>query len=176
MCKTARVPEISVSSIAVNGQRAQGVTREQPVKVVYANPFSITVIADRDYTVYDQLRAWFETSAENANPFDIQPVALGPNTINSNSQNQRMGYYDTLVRQIVLEKMEYMTGDEFKDRKERQTYMSPFRIQFNNAHISRIGEIQLDSQANDTLIEFAVDFAYETYTYLREDVMIEERN
>ena len=68
LCKTASVPETSADTIAVNGQDALGVVREQVALITYAKPFSITVISDRDYTVYKEMRKWFETLSKNANP------------------------------------------------------------------------------------------------------------
>ena len=173
LCKTAKVPEISLSSIAVNGQDSQGVTREQPARVVYANPFTITVIADRDYTVYDALREWFQTSSLNSNPFVVEP----DEGIVSTSQNQKIGYYDSLVRNLILEKLEYMSREELDKKKEEdEIYFSPFRVQFNNAHIARIGELGLDSQMTDTMMEFTVDFAYETYSYIRDDIIVRDQS
>ena len=68
LCKSASVPEISTDTIVVNGHDALGVTREQATMVTYAKPFQITVISDRDYTVYKEMRAWFDTLIQNANP------------------------------------------------------------------------------------------------------------
>ena len=170
MCKTARVPETSVSTVAVNGQHAMGVVREQPTRVTYANPFSISVIADRDYTVYDALRNWFETTATNANPFFVE-VQTPLGNARSSSQNQRVGYYDELVRQITLEKLEPNQGP---GTKEDEMILSPFTVTFNNAYIIRIGQLQFDTENRDSYIAFDVDFAYETYTYDRRDQFVKE--
>ena len=143
MCKTATVPEIRMNTIAVNGHEAMGVVREQGTQVVYGNPFSITVISDRDYIVYDAIRAWFHSMAVNANP------VLGG--------SQKISYYDTIKRSMTLIKLE-QGGD--------QNYIQPFRIRFNNAFPVAIGEIQLDTSSENSYVEYTIDFAYETYTYL----------
>ena len=70
LVKQTAVPSISSNTIAVNGHEAMGVVREQPTRIVYANPYTIRVISDRDYTVYKSMRQWFETLTTNgsANP------------------------------------------------------------------------------------------------------------
>ena len=150
LCKTASVPEVAVNTLAVNGQEAMGMIREQATMVTYAKPFSITVVSDRDYTVYKAMREWFDTHAINANPrqsvvgFDI------------NGSNQRMSYYDTVKKQITLKKLEY-GGEE-------ERYYQPFQIDFNDAYPVRLGALELDTESRDALMMFNVDFTYENYT------------
>ncbi len=146
LCKTASVPEIAADTIAVNGHESLGVVRDQPTMITYAKPFSITVISDRDYIVYKDMRKWFDTLAKNANP----------NQFGITGSSQRIGYYDNIKRQITLKKLE-QSGE--------QNYFQPFEIEFNNAYPVRIGEIGLDSESFDSKVEFQVDFYYETYTF-----------
>ena len=149
LCKTASVPSVAVDTIAVNGHESLGVVREQATLVTYSKPFTITVISDRDYTVYKEMRKWFDTNAKNANPNQrIFGVAAG-------GSSQRMGYFDTIRRQITLKKLE---------QNGEQSYFQPFEIEFNNAFITSIGELSLDTEGYDSKMEFNVDFTYETYT------------
>ncbi len=146
LCKTASVPEVAADTITVNGQESLGVVREQVALITYAKPFSITVISDRDYIVYKEMRKWFDTLSKNANP--NQDGVLG--------SSQRPAYYDTVTRTITLKKLEQAGGEK---------YFQPFQIDFNKAYPIRIGEIQLDSESVDSKVEFQIDFTYETYAF-----------
>ena len=153
LCNRTAVPEATAATIAVNGHEAMGVTREQPTMVQFSSPFSVTVIADRDYTVYKAMRRWFETLGTNVNPNVIG--GLG-------GASQRVAYYDTFKRNITLRKLELQGGQTTQDPPR---YMEPFSIEFNNAFPVRIGEISLSSEEQDSRVEFQIDFAYETYTF-----------
>ncbi len=150
LCKTASVPEVAVNTLAVNGQESMGMIREQATMVTYAKPFSITVVSDRDYTVYKAMREWFDTHAINANP---RQSVIG---FDINGSNQRMSYYDTVKKQITLKKLEY-GGEE-------ERYYQPFQIDFNDAYPVRLGALELDTESRDALMMFNVDFTYENYT------------
>ena len=153
LCNRTAVPEATASTIAVNGHEAMGVTREQPTFIQFSSPFSITVIADRDYTVYKAMRRWFETLGRNVNPGVIGGFA---------GSSQKIGYYDTFKRNITLKKLEQQGG---RGAQEAPSYMEPFTIEFNNAFPVRMGEISLNSEDRDARVEFTIDFAYETYTF-----------
>ena len=148
MCKAAAVPEVAVDTVLVNGHEAMGVVREQPTIVTYSKPFQITVIADRDYTVYKEMREWFDTISLNANPFSrFVPSASG--------NSQRINYYNSFTKQITLKKLE---------QNGEQDFDSPFEVEFNKAYPIRIGELALDTESRDSYMEFTVSFTYETYT------------
>ena len=147
MCKTASVPEVAADTIAVNGQESLGVVREQVSLITYAKPFSITVISDRDYTVYKEMRKWFDTLSKNANP----------NQFGTTGSSQRPAYYDTVTRGITLRKLE---------QNGKQNYYKPYHIDFHKAYPVRIGEISLDSSNQDSMVEFQIDFTYETYSFI----------
>ena len=151
LCKNTAVPEAVANTIVVNGHEAMGVTREQPTFIQFSSPFSITVIADRDYTVYKAMRNWFETMGTNLNP-----------NVGINGTSQRIAYYNTFKRTIELKKLEPQGG---KGTREANSFVEPFRVKFNNAFPVRIGEIALASDATDSMVEFQIDFAYETYTF-----------
>ena len=146
------VPEISVTTVTANGHDAQGVVRESPGHVVYGKPFSVTVITDSDYTVYKDMRRWFETVVQGANPFTVLGNSLG--------DAQRAGEYSDITSNIELIKLEQGPG---------ATYKSPFSVVFNNAYPVRIGELTLSSDARNSFMEFQVSFFYETYTFNSEE-------
>lgn len=141
LCKSAAVPEVRANTIAVNGHESLGIVREQTTQIVYGNPFSITVISDRDYTVYKGIRSWFET-------MNVSPSA---------SRSQRINYYDSFKRQITLRKLE-QGGKRGLDEV--------FTIEFNNTFPVSMGALTLSSDAYDSFMEFNVDFAYETYDFV----------
>ncbi len=147
LCKTASVPEVAADTIAVNGHESLGVVREQVALITYAKPFSITVISDRDYIVYKEMRRWFNTLSRNANP----------NQFGILGSSQRPAYYDEITRTITLKKLEQDGGER---------YFQPFQIDFNKAYPVRIGDIGLDSESVDSKVEFQIDFTYETYTFV----------
>jgi len=147
LCQAATVPEVAVDTITVNGHEAMGVVREQPTIVTYAKPFTITVISDRDYTVYKAMREWFDTLAKNSNPF--------ARTLGNTGSSQRINYYNSYTKTITLKKLE---------QNGEQAFDSPFEIDFNKAYPIRVGELALDTEARDSYMQFSVAFTYETYT------------
>ena len=156
LVKLTRLPEISMTAITANGHDAQGVSRQSPGHAIYSRPFSVTVIADSDYTVYKDMRNWFESCIIGSNPFQVGGIGIG--------DGQKAEYYDTITSNIELIKLEYGQGS---------TYKSPFTVTFNNAFPVRIGDLVLDSSAQDSRMEFEVDFFYETYTFRGEEKRFE---
>lgn len=152
LCKEISVPEVATNTIAANGHKDMGVVREHPTSIMFANPLSITVISDRDYTVYKAMREWYETSTSNgtANP-NRDGGAVGA--------SQRMAYFDDISRSIQLIKQE---------QNGEQSYYEPFNVTFNNAYPIRIGSIDLGSDKYDERVEYQIDFFYETYTFERD--------
>ena len=155
LCSKTRVPEVTANTIAVRGHENQGVVREQATSIMFASPFSITVIADRDYTVYKAMRRWFDGLSLNANP----------NLFGISGSSQRINYYNDpgVTRTIELVKLELQGGVGIR---QAPSTVEPFSIKFNKAFPVRIGAIELDSSATDTLVEFQIDFAYENYTFV----------
>ncbi len=149
LCKNTAVPQIEINTILANGHEAQGVVREVPTNVIYAKPFSITVISDREYTVYKRMRSWFDSTVSNANPF--------PRGAGTTGNAQRANFYDSITSDIELIKLE---------NNGSGTMYSPFSVRFNKAYPIRMGELVLDSSARDQLMEFRVDFYYETYSFI----------
>tara|TARA_R110002012_G_scaffold131021_2_gene283578 strand:+ start:166 stop:774 length:609 start_codon:yes stop_codon:yes gene_type:complete len=156
LCSKAAVPPVSVQTITVSGQESLGVEREQPVLISFNSPFTITVISDRDYTVYKSIKEWLNLVSTNANPNTLGGFA---------GQSQRISYYNTFRRNIILKKLEQQGG---RGSQEVNSYSEPFRIEFNNAFPVNLGEITLSTDDYDSKVEFTVDFAYETYSFIED--------
>lgn len=159
LCKQASVPEVRANTIAVNGHESMGVVREQTTQIVYGNPFTITVISDRDFKVYKEVRSWFETM--NLNPFG--------------TGSQKINYYDSYKRQITLHKLEQQNAPrkQINDQFVTSSGLGKvFTVQFNNAFPVSMGEISLSSDAYDTFTEFTINFAYETYDFVDNSLSI----
>ena len=167
LCRRAAVPPMSLNTVTANGHEAQGVTREQPTVVTFNTPFTITVISDRDYIVYKDLKRWFEQIAFNANPYADGAAAalLG---LGNSGASQQINYYSGpggFTRDITLIKLEQQGAE---GPREPNAYSEPFRVVFNRAYPVRVGELSLDSGSYDSMMEYTIDFAYETYTFLPE--------
>ncbi len=146
LCKATKVPEMSVTTINANGQDAQGVVRQSPAHMTFSQPFSCTIISDRDYTVYKAVKAWMSSITTNGNPLTGGAGAA-----------QKAEYYESVMETITLIKLENDGGGAL---------MSPFKVNFNNAYPVRMGELELGSDRFDSYMEFQVDFYYETYTFV----------
>ena len=154
LCKKASVPPVSVNTIVVAGHESMGVVREQATSIAFTSPFSITVISDRDYTVYKDMKRWFDRVARGANPNRLGGFI---------GQSQRINYYNTYTTTITLVKLELDGGGQTESQANR--YTEPFRVNFNRCFPVNIGELTLGSDLTDAAMEFNVDFAYETYSF-----------
>ena len=143
-CQTTAIPSVSVQTTTANGQEYQGIVREQPLAVVYGKPFTMTIIENKDFGVYKDLRGWFDSCAVNANPTQI-------------SRTQRMNYYETFVRDMTLTKLEN-GGSVFGPGYDR-----PLSVTFFSAFPVSIGQISLGSDQYDTSTTYEISFSYESY-------------
>lgn len=155
LVKSTRIPEVTATTLSVNGQDAMGVVRDQPVSIMFSSPLSMTIICDRNYVIYKEMRKWFNQLATNANPFE---------RIGVTGDSQRMKYYQDYVKTISITKLEQNGLTETIDRTLENGYFSPFNVVFNNAFPVRIGDLVLSNDAYDQAMEFTVEFSYETYT------------
>ena len=157
-CKSAAVPSIAHETIGANGQERVGVVRQQPVSVVYGKPFQITVIERADFLVYNQLKQWFDRT----NPGTNQQAIV----------SHRMNYYDNIVCDIKLMKLEYspdassydvLAGKQVQGDVTPDGFVKPLVVKFKNAYPTTIGDINLSTDSRDTALEYQVSFNYETY-------------
>ena len=156
-CKSVAVPEVSVSTTNANGQEHMGITREQPVNVIYGKPLQITIIENKDFSSYRDLRSWLDKTTQNANQ--------GFNGV-ATSRSQRMNYYNTFVGDIQLAKLEFPDTDArlgVNDNLYAKEYKEAFTVHFVNAYPINVGEIRMGSDLFDQATEFVVDFTYESY-------------
>ena len=140
-CQATAIPEVRANTIAVAGNEYMGIVREQATTVMFGKPFSITVIADPDYKVYNDLRGWFDQIAQNSSQ--------------TSGRTQRMRYYNTYTEDMQLIKLEQDSGPG---------YRQVMNVNFINAYPINIGQVSLETGTTDTYTTFNVDFTYESYT------------
>ncbi len=149
-CKATAIPAVNAATAMAAGQEHMGVTREQPVAVVYSKPLSLTIIERSDFVAYKSVRSWFDQVAANANP---------PSGGSLTGRSQRMRYYDSFVKDIQLVKLEQPPNGGTGPND----YIQTLSVDFINAYPISIGEVALASDSYDSQTEFSVDFTYETY-------------
>ena len=157
-CKAATIPNISHQTIGANGQERVGVIRQQPVSIVYGKPFEIEIIERSDFHVYNQIKAWFDRTSPEANAQSIN--------------SHRMNYYNNIVCDMKLKKLEYspdasnydvIAGKQVKGEVTPSGFIKPLVVKFKNAYPTEIGPINLSSEAFDTALTYSVKFNYEVY-------------
>ncbi len=152
--KATMIPEARAERISVISHDAIGIERQQVTRIAYGKPFEITVIQNRNFSVYKSIRQWFDQISSNVNRGG--GGGGGPNP------SQRPAYYSQIVEDITLIKLE---------NPGQQNPASPSNLQkslevtFKNAYPVRMGQIQLGSDLFDTATEYTVAFTYETYSY-----------
>ena len=148
-CKATFIPEVSTERIVAVGHEAIGVQREQPTRINYGKPFSITVIENANFEVYKGIRKWFDELATNIN------AGSGGG---SGSGSQRMAYYKEITSDMTLTKLENPQSGRGAARKV-------LSVTFKDAFPVSVGQIQLGSDLFDTATEFTASFSYTTYSY-----------
>ena len=149
-CNTTAIPSVTHQTTVANGHEFQGVSREQPIAVVYGKPFTITVIENSEFSVYKDLRAWFDSCAQNSNP-------------QQNARSQRMNYYSTFVQDMTLTKLEQPGNTTIGTGGLDGEFNKPLKVTFFNAYPVAMGRIALSSDAVDTATTYDISFTYETY-------------
>ncbi len=153
-CSETSIPEVRHTSILANGQEFMGVVREQPTNVVFGKPFGMTIIENSEFQTYKDLRAWFNSTAQNANQS------------NGFNRTQRMNYSSTYVSDIEIIKLEQsdnLTG-ALGSQDPNANYKQVLRVTLLNAFPTNISSISLSSSAFDTSTTFQASFSYESYT------------
>ena len=153
-CKATAIPEARIERIPVISHDAIGVERTQATRVAFGKPFEITIIENADFLVYKGIRKWFDKTTTNLNRSD---GGDGPNP------SMRPAYYDTIVRDMTLKKLE--NPAQVDPRGGGEQLDTSIEITFKNAYPVRMGQIQLGSDMFDSATEYAVAFTYETYSY-----------
>jgi hypothetical protein len=148
-CNTAQVPSVRYEGINVTGHSLMGITRIQPTMPIWTNPLTVTVIENSDFTVYEDFKGWFDETGQGIDQ--------------SGSRNIRLSYYDQIVGDIELIKLENPNslsggGNGGANYKEVLT------VKFLNSYIKSIGPVSLDSSSQNSFLQFQIEFNYESYT------------
>jgi len=146
-CVNANVPEVRVEGAVARGHEYMGISRSQPALILWSNPMQITVIENRDFTVYKDFKKWFDK--------------LGTGVKQSGSRNIRMNYYDQIKGDIQLIKLENPSSTGGGGGGDLEEVMT---VNFINAYPKALGAIALSSENRNAYTTFTVEFQYESYT------------
>jgi len=167
-CKSAFVPEVTHDVMLMNGHSRQGVVSSQAYGVKYNKPLVLTMIERSDYFVYNQFMKWFQSTVRTSTGGFRENGLV-------NSGAQRMIYRDSYTCPIILKKFELPTYDndgsktkskeprDFNGKKPEEGYRVAFEVEFDSAYITSIGDIRFASDARDAMVEYDVQFYYDTY-------------
>ena len=157
-CRATAIPEIRHATVFVNGHERMGISREQPTAIQFGKPFRIEVIENSEFSVYQDLRAWFDQTAQGSD-------GLG---------SQRMNYYQSYVQEMQLHKLEQPDNLHgiLGSNELTANYKKVLTVNFVNAYPINIGPIQLNTEQRDGVTSFTVDFTYESYTVNNTDGVI----
>ena len=149
-CRATAIPEVRTATAFVNGHERMGISREQPTAIRFGKPFTIEVIENSEFTTYQDLRAWFDTTCGS-----LAPTA-----------SQRMNYYNTFVQDMTLHKLELPNshGGLLGALDPNANYKRVLSVDFVKAYPISISAINLNSDARDSFTTFSVSFTYESYT------------
>lgn len=155
-CYVTSIPAISAKTVAAVGQEHQGIYRESPSGILFGKPFTMQIIENSDYLAYYAIRKWFDEISPNAN----QERGLG-----SSGRALRMNYYNRIVSNIELTKLELPDKGVASDQGSRLNdyYKTAMRVNFINAYPIKVGEIILQSTSSDQPVIWEAHFAYESY-------------
>lgn len=145
------IPTISLQTAKSLGQEYMGITREQPIAVLYAKPLSLTVIGDSDYDAYKELRKWINKTTFNINQDDFT------------RRSHRLNYYNNYVEDITLIKLEQPDSPD-DDEVNEDGYKEVLKVKFIHAYPVNLGQIELNSEGVDQAVRFTIDFTYESYS------------
>lgn len=163
-CKAVSLPEVTHDVIVSNGHFRQGVVTQQPTGLKYAKPLSITMIERSDYFAYEQFRRWFNRTGNRFN--------------SDKNDRQFVRYKDEYAVDITLRKLELPTFRKNEDgvrvpvnylkyNKDEDHMFDNFRVAYEvtffNAFPTSLATIDYGTDSRDTMVEYNVDFYYDTY-------------
>ena len=156
-CKSVVFPEITHDVILSNGHFRTGVVTQQPTGFKYNKPLVITMVERSDYYAYEEFRQWFDRTGFKTNDDD-------------GAQNMR--YKDDYTTDITLKKFEIPTFPAGSSKGTNiyggtndmeDGYRHVWTVDFINAFITSIGNINYSSDAVDAMVEYDVEFYYDMY-------------
>jgi len=150
-CRATAIPEIRTATAFVNGHERMGISREQPTAIRFGKPFRIEVIENSEFSVYQDLRQWFDMTCVD---------------INDPRASQRMNYYESYVQDMQLHKLELPDNllGALGSAELTANYKRVMTINFVNAYPIKIGAISLNTESRNTVTTYSVDFTYESYS------------
>jgi len=150
-CRATAIPEIRTATAFVNGHERMGISREQPTAIRFGKPFRIEVIENSEFSVYQDLRQWFDMTCVD---------------INDPRASQRMNYYESYVQDMQLHKLELPDNllGALGSAELTANYKRVMTINFVNAYPINIGAISLNTESRNTVTTYSVDFTYESYS------------
>lgn len=153
-CSATSIPEVRHQTVLANGHEYMGIVREQPTNVMYGKPFNMTIIENSDFSIYKDLRAWFNTTAQ------------GSNQNNRLNRSQRMNYSSTYVSDIEIIKLEQPDNlrGTLGSFDPNANYKEVLKVTLLNAFPTNIGAVSLSSSDNNNFTTFDAAFSYESYT------------
>ena len=155
-CNRITVPGISVRTMTSIGQEDMGIFRATPTEVRHGtNQLMVEMIENSNFSAHDMMRKLFNQVAQNSNP-------------RGNDRTIKMNYYDSYVRNIVVDKLEFPDGptplkDAINTDQLDFGYKRVARYTFERCYVSNVGEFVLDSSAFNDYLSFPVTFSYESF-------------
>lgn len=156
-CYVTTIPGVAAQTLAAVGQEHQGINRETPAGIIYSKPFTMLIIENSEYLTYYAIRKWFDEISPNANQTSL-PGSPG--------RAIRMNYYNDIVANIELTKLEFPAKGKITDNIDDPSsyYKTPIKVTFINAYPVKMGEINLQSTSSDQPVIWQADFTYESYS------------
>ena len=147
-CNATQVPSVRYESLNIEGQQFQGITRLQPARPIFTQPFEIDVIENSDFSVYEDFKTgWMDQTASNLDQ--------------TGQRNIRLKYFNNIIGDIELRKLEMpdsLGGNSGGELREVMT------VKFLDAYIKSIGNLALQSSAANSLLTFKIEFNYRSFT------------
>ena len=153
--RTVTVPSITAETNKVIGQEMMNVSRDQTRSVMFGKPLTMEIIENSDFGAYTEFRRIFNR------------VSTGLDG-RSNSRSQRMNYYDDIKFDMTVNKLESPhKGSRQIDQSDRidQGYINVAQFNFTNCFVSKLSELNLNSETKNSMLTFSVNIKYETYQF-----------
>ena len=150
-CKSTAIPEVRAATAFVNGHERMGISREQATAIRFGKPFTIEVIENSDFSVYQDIREWFDRTCVG---------------VNNNRMSQRMAYYESYVQDMTLFKLEQPDDQRtiLGAAELTANYKRVLEVNFVNAYPIKISPIRLNTENQNTVTTYTIDFTYESYS------------
>ena len=187
-CKEVSIPGMGQDVATAAGTVNMGVTRKVPYGVTWGQnaPLIATIIENSDWTAYSSLRRMFDVATSPVGASVSSGLAQGaPSNPQQQSQSVRMNYYDNIVFNMTLTKLEFpdngfaqafgngisrniaKMGFAIEDLGLQSGYKRVCEFTFNNCYVTSLAQITLSSEAQNTALDIKAGFSYETYGFTR---------